>query len=139
MGPGQAEEPGGRSSQGWDHLERSPGHLLQSRYLGAQPLAGLQFPGSLHWQGALLYWQHHSRWGCEPRPCPPRTGLSCIPGTRSTAALQALEDAGPRLLGCCVWSAWPFEPHAFISSFPLQSVLEKVAPIRQPFHSETFL
>jgi hypothetical protein len=33
----------------------------------------------------------------------------------------------------------PSEPDAFISSLPFQSVLGKVAPIRQPFCSETFL
>lgn len=33
----------------------------------------------------------------------------------------------------------PSEPDAFISPLPFQSVLEKVAPIRQAFCSETFL
>lgn len=33
----------------------------------------------------------------------------------------------------------PSEPDAFISSLPFQSVLGKVAPVRQLFCSETFL
>lgn len=55
VGPDEGEELGWRSSHSWDHLERSPGHLLQFQISGA-PLfyAGLQFFGSLHWQGALL-------------------------------------------------------------------------------------
>lgn len=65
----------------------------------------------------------------------------CIAGRLAMSQAFLLGNRSPEVrTHSMVDIEWPpSEPNAFISSFPFQSVLGKVAPIRQPFHSETFL
>lgn len=73
VGPGQGGEPGWSSSQYQDHLERSPGHILQSQITGS-PHVLSSFPGPSRAGGPslltsqsvdrpLLSSGHQHRWG----------------------------------------------------------------------------
>lgn len=74
VGPGQGGELGWRSSQCWDHLERSPGHHLQSQISGSPAVSkGCSFLEASTGGGPFST-DITTHWGCELCPCPPRTG-----------------------------------------------------------------